>query len=91
MRSTRPSPCPYTNLRFRCLEDETYTYDTRRGLVTRVFGGSGEAADEARREATRSLRESAEENGILAQAEQNAEDSVRAFLTSLEFEEVAFE
>ena len=36
------------------------------------------------------IEASARENGILDTAEQNAEDSIRAFVTTLGFEEVRF-
>ena len=45
---------------------------------------------EARREAEERILEAAEENGILEQAKSNAEDSIRAFVLSLGYEEVVF-
>jgi hypothetical protein len=46
--------------------------------------------EEARLQAVEKIRDSARENEILDTAEHNAEDSVRAFVTSLGFEEIRF-
>ena len=46
--------------------------------------------EEARRDAEEQILDAAEENGILEQAESNAEDSIRAFMNSLAYEEVVF-
>jgi hypothetical protein len=70
-------------------EEETRIYDRDRGLLT--IRGDDELIEESRRVASTGIVESSEESGILEQAEQNAEDSIRTFLTSLEFEEVIFE
>ncbi len=45
---------------------------------------------EARQDAEAEVVSTAEENGILETAERNAEESIRAFVTSLGFEEVEF-
>ena len=45
---------------------------------------------EARLQAVEKIRDAARENGILDTAEHNAEDSVRAFVSTLGFEEVRF-
>lgn len=45
---------------------------------------------EARRDAEAEITATAEENGILDYASSNAEDSIRAFVTTLGFEEVEF-
>ena len=45
---------------------------------------------EARRDAEAEITAAAEENGILDYATINAEDSIRAFVTTLGFEEVEF-
>lgn len=47
--------------------------------------------ERARAEAERKVEGAARENGILDTAETNAEDSIRAFATTLGFEEVRFE
>jgi hypothetical protein len=46
--------------------------------------------EEARLQAVKKIRDAARENEILVTAEHNAEDSVRAFVTTLGFEEVRF-
>jgi Protein of unknown function (DUF4230) len=46
--------------------------------------------EEARLQAVEKIRDAARENKILDTAEHNAEDSVRAFVTTLGFEEVQF-
>jgi hypothetical protein len=46
--------------------------------------------EEARRDAEERILETAQENGILEQAQNNAEDSIRTFLNSLGYEEVVF-
>ena len=50
-----------------------------------------ELVEEARLRAIEKVEETALENGILQTAEANAEDSIRAFVTTLGFEEVRFE
>lgn len=47
--------------------------------------------ERARAEAEQKVEQAARENGILDTAEQNAESSIRAFVTTLGFEEVRFE
>lgn len=47
--------------------------------------------ERARAEAEQKIEQAARENGILDTAEQNAESSIRAFVTTLGFEEVRFE
>ena len=49
-----------------------------------------ELVEEARAEAESRVEGAARENGILDTAETNAEESIRAFVTSLGFEEVRF-
>ena len=49
-----------------------------------------ELVEEARSEAVGEIEAAARENGILEQAERNAEDSIRAFVTTLGFQEVRF-
>lgn len=46
--------------------------------------------EEARRRAVQKIEDAARENKILDAAEKNAEDSIRAFVTSLGFEKVRF-
>jgi predicted RNA binding protein with dsRBD fold (UPF0201 family) len=46
--------------------------------------------EEARDEAVERIEEAARGNGILDSARRNTEDSIRAFITTLGFEEVEF-
>ena len=70
-------------------EEKTAVYDRSRGLLT--FIQSDETmVEEARREAEAEITTTAEENGILDYASSNAEDSIRAFVTTLGFDEVEF-
>jgi Protein of unknown function (DUF4230) len=52
--------------------------------------GDDALIEEARRHAVDEIQESAENNVIIEQAQTNAEDSLRAFVTSLGYEEVVF-
>ena len=66
------------------------------GVYDRYFGPLNLRPDEELIEQTRAaavkrVKEVARGEDILDQAEQNAEDSIRAFVTSLGFEEVRFE
>ena len=70
-------------------EKETRVYYRDIGLMPRI-NPSDDLAEEALDEAQDRLREAALEDGILDHAERNAEDSIRAFVTSLGFEEVEF-
>ena len=70
-------------------EKETRVYYRDIGLMPRI-NPSDDLAEEARDDAQDRLREAALEDGILDHAERNAEDSIRAFVTSLGFEEVEF-
>jgi len=70
-------------------EEETGVYDRDRGIF--VFGVNDEVAEDARREAVSEIEAAAEESDILAQADTNAEDAIRAFVETLGFEEVRFE
>lgn len=70
-------------------EQRTRVYDRDQGLLN--FNPDEDLETEARREAVRRLEDSARDNGILDQAEENAETSLRAFIQSLGFEEVEFE
>ncbi len=69
-------------------EEKTAVYDRDQGVVR--FQPDDELVGEARREAEAEIIATAEENGILAYAGSNAEDSIRAFVTTLGFEEVEF-
>jgi hypothetical protein len=69
-------------------EDETKVYDRDRGLID--LWGDDALIEEARRHAVDEIQESAENNVIIEQAQTNAEDSLRAFVTSLGYEEVVF-
>ncbi len=70
-------------------EERTGVYDRDRGIF--VYGANDEVVEEARRGALAEIEDAAEESDILAQANTNAEDSIRAFVTTLGFEEVRFE
>jgi hypothetical protein len=70
-------------------EKETRVYDRDMGLMPRI-NPSDDLAEEARDEAQDRLRKAALEDRILDYAERNAEDSIRAFVTSLGFEEIEF-
>ncbi len=69
-------------------EDKTAVYDRDQGVLR--FRTDDELVGEARREAEAEITTTAEENGILDYASSNAEDSIRAFVTTLGFEEVEF-
>lgn len=69
-------------------EDKTRVYDRDQGLLN--LRPDDALVEEARRDATDELRSAAWENDILNTAEQNAEDSIRAFVTTLGFERVKF-
>jgi hypothetical protein len=70
-------------------EDETRVYDRDFGLLN--VRPDDELAEEARDVAVERLEEAAREDDVLGRAELNAEDNIRAFVTSLDFEEVRFE
>ena len=69
-------------------ESETRVYDRDFGPLN--FRPDDELVEEARNEAVDSIEEAALENDILDSARRNAEDSIRAFVTTLGFEEVEF-
>jgi hypothetical protein len=69
-------------------EDETHVYD--RDFSPLNFRPDDELVEEARSEAEDEVEQAAQENGILDYAQRNAEDSIRAFVTTLGFEEVEF-
>lgn len=69
-------------------EDETRVYDRDFGSLN--FRPDDELVEEARGEAEDEVEQAARENGILDYAQRNAEDSIRAFVTTLGFEEVEF-
>lgn len=70
-------------------EDETRVYDRDFGPLN--FRPDDDLAEEARDVAVDRLEEAAREDDVLERAETNAEDNIRAFVTSLGFEEVKFE
>ncbi|MDQ3791040.1 MAG: DUF4230 domain-containing protein [Actinomycetota bacterium] len=70
-------------------EDETGVYDRDLGLLN--IRPDDDLVEEARERALMEVEGAARENGILDYAESNAEDSLRAFVTTLGFEEVRFE
>ncbi len=69
-------------------EEKTAVYDRDWGLFR--LWPDDTVAEDARREAEEEIVATAQENGILDHAEKNAEDSIRAFVTTLGFEEVEF-
>jgi Protein of unknown function (DUF4230) len=70
-------------------EDETRVYDRDFGLLN--LRPDDDLAEEARGVAVERLEEAAREDDVLGRAQNNAEDNIRAFVTSLGFEEVRFE
>ena len=69
-------------------EDETRVYDRDFGVLN--LRPDDELVEQARAEAESRVEEAARENGILDAAETNAEERIRAFVTSLGFERVEF-
>jgi hypothetical protein len=69
-------------------EEETRGSDRNFGLLN--IRPDDELAGEARDVAVDRLEEAARNDDVLEQAERNAEDNIRAFVTSLGFEEVRF-
>ncbi|CAN5801170.1 hypothetical protein BH23ACT11_BH23ACT11_30150 [soil metagenome] len=70
-------------------EERTRLYDRDQGLLS--LRPDDTLVEEARKDAQDELLAAARKNDILATAESNAEDTVRTFLTTLEYEEVRFE
>jgi hypothetical protein len=69
-------------------EDETKLYSRERGLID--FRGDDALIEEARRDALDEIQSTAQQNGIIEQAQTNAEGSIRGFLVTLGHEEVVF-
>jgi len=69
-------------------EEKTRLYD--RDLSPLNLRPDDDLVEKARLRAVDKIAASARENGILDTAEGNAEDSIRAFVTTLGFEEVRF-
>jgi hypothetical protein len=69
-------------------EEKTRVYD--RDFSPLNVRPDDDLVEEARLQAVEKIRDAARENEILVTAEHNAEDSVRAFVTTLGFEEVRF-
>ncbi|MGI8909287.1 MAG: DUF4230 domain-containing protein [Rubrobacteraceae bacterium] len=69
-------------------EEETRVYDRDFSIMN--LRPDDELVEEARAEAEDEILAAARENGVLDQAQGNAEDSIRAFVQSLGFEEVRF-
>jgi hypothetical protein len=70
-------------------EEKTRVYD--RDFSPLNVRPDDDLVEEARLRAIEKVEETARENGILQTAETNAEDSIRAFVTTLGFREVRFE
>lgn len=69
-------------------EERTRLYDRDQGILR--LRPDDTLVEEARRDARDELLAAARQNDILDTAEQNAEESIRAFVTTLGFEEVRF-
>jgi hypothetical protein len=69
-------------------EEKTRVYD--RDFSPLNVRPDDDLVEEARLQAVEKIRDAARENEILVTAEHNAEDSVRAFVTTLGFEQVRF-
>ena len=69
-------------------EERTRVYD--RDFSPLNFRPDDDLVEEARLQTVQKITDAARENEILDTAEHNAEDSVRAFVTTLGFEEVRF-
>ena len=69
-------------------EKTTRVYD--RDFSPLNFRPDDDLVEKARLRAVRKLEATARDNGILETSEGNAEDSIRAFVTTLGFEEVRF-
>ncbi len=69
-------------------EEETRVYDRDLGLLN--IRPDDDLVEEARAAAVDEIEEAARDEDILDQAEQNAENGIRAFVSSLGFEEVRF-
>ena len=69
-------------------EERTRVYD--RDFSPLNFRPDDDLVEEARLQAVQKITDAARENEILDTAEHNAEDSVRAFVTTLGFEDVRF-
>ena len=67
--------------------DRTYVYDRRVGVLT---DGNFQLETAARQAAEEAIREAALEDGILQQADRNAEQYLRPLILALGFEEVIF-
>ena len=70
-------------------EETTRVYD--RDFSPLNVRPDDELVEEARLRAVEKIEETARQNGILQTAEENAESSIRAFVTTLGFERVRFE
>jgi hypothetical protein len=68
-------------------EDKTRLYDWDRGILIK---GDYTLVEEARREAVDRIEAAAKDDDIVEKAQNNAEDSIREFLTSLGYEKVEF-
>ncbi|MDP9474702.1 MAG: DUF4230 domain-containing protein [Actinomycetota bacterium] len=70
-------------------EERTGLYDRDRGLLR--IRGDDALLEEARDDAIPKIEAAAEENDLLEQAQSNAEDGIKTLVTTLGYEEVAFE
>lgn len=70
-------------------EENTRLYDRDQGLLR--LRPDDQLVEEARTDAEKEILAAAQKNSILDTAERNAESSIRAFVTTLGFDEVEFE
>lgn len=69
-------------------EENTRVYDRDVGILN--LRPDDDLVEDARRTAEKKIEAAARDNGVLDQAEGNAENSIRAFMKSLGFKEVRF-
>ena len=69
-------------------EEETRVYD--RDFSPLIVRPDDDLVERARLRAVEKIKDAARKNKILATAERNAEDGIRAFVTTLGFDEVRF-
>ncbi len=69
-------------------EDKTRLYDRDRGLLR--IRGNDALLEEVRRDAEDEMVKAAQEQDLVAKAQDNAEEGIRGFLGSLGYEEVEF-
>jgi len=68
-------------------EDKTKLYDWDRGIFIR---GDYSLVEEARQDAVDEIEQTARDEDLVGKAQDNAEDSIRGFLTSLGYKKIVF-